>query len=298
MSNPPRTPPLSRQRTQLSPADSSTRVLLFLARARVLSAVLLLAAITFACSQASTDARKELVVYAASSLTEVLPRIADAFEAQNPDAGSVVFNFAGSATLRSQLDFGAPADIFVSANAAQMDLAVASGVIEGVPIAFATNAITVVVPRGSPRIDQLDDLAEPGVRIVLASEQVPAGAYTRMVLANLNAARPGLADGVMANVVSEETNVREVLAKVVLGEADAGFVYVTDATGGPNSDQVTVVPVPDEARVAATYLAGRVVGTGRSSSVDAFIAFLGSDESIAILADAGFGAPSAMPSGS
>ena len=266
--------------------------------ARVLAAALLSAAAAFGCLQDPAGERRELVVYAASSLTEAFPRIADAFTARRPDAGTVVFNFAGSATLRSQLDFGAPADVFASADAVQMDLAIASGVIDGAPVVFATNAVAIVVPRESARVRQLNDLAEPGVRVVLASEHVPAGGYARDALANLDAFNPGFADRVMTNVVSEETNVREVLAKVVLGEADAGFVYVTDAAGSPNAHRLAVLPIPEEARVPAVYLAGRVADRPRNNAADAFIAFLASDDARAILADAGFGAPTAtLPGG-
>ena len=272
------------------PADSSTGT----PPVRVLAAFLLAAvAAAFGCLQGPADERRELVVYAASSLTEAFPRIAEAFEARRPEAGAVVFNFAGSATLRSQLEFGAPADVFASADAAQMDLAVAAGVIDGAPAVFATNAVAVVIPREAARARRLEDLAEPGLRIVLASEHVPAGSYARAVLANLDAADPGFADRVLANVVSEETNVREVLAKVVLGEADAGFVYATDAGGGPNADRLAVLPLPDGANVAASYVAGRVAGRPQPDDADAFIAFLASGEARAILAEAGFGAPAA-----
>jgi molybdate transport system substrate-binding protein len=246
-----------------------------------------------ACTGGGADKRTELVVYAASSLSEAFPQIAAAFGIQHPDI-AIVFNFAGSATLRAQIESGAPADVYAAANLAQMDLAMESGVVGGPTIAFASNKVAVAVPADKPIVRDLRDLAKLGVKIIVASPHVPAGAYTREVLENLDVAFSN--DGVpdfqrraLANVVSEETNVRGVLTKVVLAEADAGFVYVTDVTGSPNAERVVMIPIPDGYNVAATYVIGQIVDSRRAEAATAFIDFITSAEGATIMDRAGFG---------
>ena len=262
------------------------------ARSALLPLLGLIAAVAL-LPNCSNDGRTELVVYAASSLTEAFPELARSFESDRPDI-RVVFNFAGSATLRSQIESGAPADVYAAADTVQMNLAVESGVIDGPTIIIATNALAIVVPGEKPVVRTLADLTSPGVKIVMASAHVPAGAYARQLLTNLDiaSAADGLPDYrslVLANLVSEETSVRDVLAKVVLGEADAGFVYKTDAAGGPNASRIMVIPIPRDLNVAATYLAGRVTGTREREAADAFIRFIASAEGATILGRVGFG---------
>jgi molybdate transport system substrate-binding protein len=154
-----------------------------------------------------------LTVFAAASLTNVLPQI-DAHER---------YSFGGSNTLAAQIRQGAPADVFASANTALPQQLYDEGLVER-PAVFTRNALILIVPKSNPAgIHSVYDLRRPGVKLDVAAPGVPVGDYTRIVLHNL-----GL-DDVLANVVSNETDVRDVLAKVALGEADAGFVYTTDA---------------------------------------------------------------------
>ncbi len=155
-----------------------------------------------------------LTVFAAASLTDVLPRV---------DARPR-YSFAGSDVLALQIQQGAPADVIAAASPKYPEQLYRQGLVQK-PVAFATNTLVYVVPKSNPaHIHTVDDLTKPGVKIVVGDPSVPVGAYTRTVLGNL-----GIAAAVLKNVVSEETDVRSVLAKVALGEADAGFVYVTDA---------------------------------------------------------------------
>ena len=154
-----------------------------------------------------------LTVFAAASLTNVFPQIAPKNQ----------YSFAGSNALAAQIEQGAPVDVFASANTAIAQKLYAEGLVEQ-PVVFTRNALTLIVPRSNPAgIHSVFDLRMPGVKLDIAAAGVPVGDYTRVVLHNL-----GL-DDVVANAVSQETDVREVLAKVALGEADAGFVYTTDA---------------------------------------------------------------------
>jgi molybdate transport system substrate-binding protein len=154
-----------------------------------------------------------LTIFAAASLTNVFPAI-DRHEQ---------YSFGGSNMLAAQIQQGAPADVFASANTSIPFQLYDQGLVEK-PVLFTRNELTVIVPRSNPaHIHSVADLAKPGVKLVVAAPGVPVGDYTRTVLHNMKL------DGVLQNVVSNESDVREVLAKVALGEADAGFVYVTDA---------------------------------------------------------------------
>jgi molybdate transport system substrate-binding protein len=165
-------------------------------------------------SSARRDSSGRLTVFAAASLTDVLPKIDS-----RPRYG-----FAGSDTLALQIQQGAPADVFAAASPKYPQLLYKQGLVQK-PIQFATNTLVVVVPAANPaQIHTVDDLTKPGVKIVIGDPSVPVGSYTRTVLGNL-----GIAAAVLKNVVSQETDVRSVLGKVALGEADAGFVYSTDA---------------------------------------------------------------------
>lgn len=154
-----------------------------------------------------------LTVFAAASLTNVFPQIAPHNR----------YSFSGSNMLAAQIQQGAPADVFASANTKLPEQLYEQGLVEK-PVVFTRNELILIVPRSNPAgIHSVYDLRKPGVKLVIGATGVPVGDYTRVVLHNL-----GL-DDVLSNVVSEETDVREVLAKVALGEADAGFVYLTDA---------------------------------------------------------------------
>jgi molybdate transport system substrate-binding protein len=163
---------------------------------------------------AQLESSGRLTVLAAASLTSVFPKI-DA----RPRYG-----FAGSDVLAFQIQQGAPADVFAAASPKYPELLYKQGLVQK-PIQFATNTLVLVVPKSNPaQIHTVDDLTKPGVKIVIGDPSVPVGSYTRTVLSNL-----GISAAVLKNVVSQETDVRSVLGKVALGEADAGFVYVTDA---------------------------------------------------------------------
>ena len=154
-----------------------------------------------------------LTIFAAASLTNVFPQIAPKQH----------YSFAGSNALAAQIQQGAPADVFAAANTSIPFQLYDQGLVEK-PVLFTRNELTVIVPKSNPAgIHSVADLAKPGVKLVVAAQGVPVGDYTRTVLHTMKL------DSVLQNVVSNETDVREVLAKVALGEADAGFVYVTDA---------------------------------------------------------------------
>lgn len=226
-----------------------------------------------------------LVVSAASSLTDAFTEIAAAFEEAHEDV-AVDLNFGGSSALAVQIVEGAPADVFASANEAQMDVVVDAGLATS-PARFAANRLVVAVPAGSA-IETFEDLAASDVRLVLAGPDVPVGAYARAAIeAAGQTYGAGFADAVLANVVSEEPNVRAVLTRVELGEADAGIVYATDTVIA--GDAVRAIEIPAEFAPPVAYVVA-AVGQSSSSLAGEFVAFLLSSEGRAILARHGFGA--------
>lgn len=232
----------------------------------------------------------EVDIFAASSLTDAFNAVAEDLEAANPGL-DIVFNFAGSQALVTQLSEGAPADVFASANTTQMNAAVDAGVIDGEPSIFAQNRLAIVVPSDNPAgITSLTDLGKDGVKLVLAAEDVPVGQYGRQAICNAGADAvtygDGFVDSVGANIVSNETNVKNVLAKVQLGEADAGIVYVTDVTPDVAGD-VTLIDIPDAVNIIAKYPIAAVDG-GDAQSAEAFISYLLSDDGQATLQSFGF----------
>lgn len=243
------------------------------------------------------QARTELVVFAAASLTDAFEAVAEAFEAAHPDV-DVLFNFAGSSTLAAQLDRGAPADLFASANPAQMDAAQAAGRIAGTPQTFAYNRLALIVPRDNPAgIASVRDLAQPGVRLLLAAPEVPVRAYTDALLAQL-AADPAYGaawrDAVLDNRASEEGNVRQVAAKVALGEADAGIVYASDVTPDVAA-AVHVIALPGAADLLAAYPIALTDDTRQPELAQQFMAYLQGDAGQALLAEWGFIPLDAVP---
>ncbi|MBX3083754.1 MAG: molybdate ABC transporter substrate-binding protein [Anaerolineae bacterium] len=201
------------------------------------------------------QASKTLTIFAASSLTDAFNELATAFKASNPDV-DVQFSFGSSSTLATQLQEGAPADIFASANSKQMQVAVDAKRIAGKPSTFAKNRLILIVPVENPaKITGLKDLANAGVKLVIAADKVPVRDYTNTMLdrlVKLPAYGQAYKDAVLKNVVSEEANVRQVSLKVSLGEADAGIVYRSDVT--PDiADKVVAFPIPDALNTLATY---------------------------------------------
>lgn len=219
-----------------------------------------------------------LVVFAAASLTDAFQELGRAFEHRHPGV-TVQFNFAGSQQLAAQLDQGAGADVFASADERWMAHAQTGGLVAGAPAVFARNRLVVVVPAANPgRIDRLADLARPGLKLVVAAAAVPAGRYTRQALERI-AAVPGASSDyerrVLANVVSEEENVKAVVAKVQLGEADAGIVYRSDVTAAV-ATRVRVLEIPDAQNVIASYPIAVLAGAGRPALAREFTALVAS----------------------
>jgi len=235
-----------------------------------------------------------LTVFAAASLTDAFGEIAGLFEAANPGV-TTVFNFAGSNQLATQINEDAPVDVFASANTAQMNAAVESGRIDAAaPVIFVTNRLVVVIPADNPgNIVNLQDLAALDTLIVLAAEGVPAGHYSLEFL-DLASADPAFGESfredVLANVVSYEENVRSVLNKVSLGEADAGIVYTSDLVG---IEGVSQVEIPDALNVLAEYPLAILNDSPNADMARAFISYILSPEGQQVLSDYGFGSPQA-----
>ncbi|MFR9724073.1 molybdate ABC transporter substrate-binding protein [Streptomyces sp. MS19] len=220
----------------------------------------------------------ELTVLAAASLTDVFEDAQEVYEDANPQV-TLRFSFAGSQELAAQVREGAPADVLVTADTTTMDGV--ADLTDG-PAVFARNALTLVTPPDDPGgVDGLADLADPDLRLVLAAPEVPAGRYGREILDRL---------GIDARPDSEEPNVRAVLGKVELGEADAGLVYVTDATAA-GEDAVRAVPIPEEDNVLAEYPAAAVADSENADAAQDFVDWLLTDEAREVLAGAGFLAP-------
>jgi molybdate transport system substrate-binding protein len=231
----------------------------------------------------------DLTVFAAASLTDAFEQIETDLEAAHPGL-TVTYNFGGSQALVTQLDEGAEADVFASANNAQMTTAADNGSIAGEPETFVHNELAIVTPADNPAgIEAPADLGEEGLRLVLAQAEAPVGRYAREAVCKMAADTAsygeGFVDRVAANVVSEEEDVRDVLAKVELGEADAGIVYVSDANIA--GDEVKLIAIPAEVNVIASYPIAAVAG-GDEALADAFIAYVLSDEGQATLEAFGF----------
>jgi molybdate transport system substrate-binding protein len=248
---------------------------------------------TGAATSASTVASTlsgDIIVFAAASLTDSFEEIGTAFESANPDV-SVDFNFAGSPALRTQLAEGAPADILAVADEANMATALEDGLVAGAGEIFASNRLVIIVPEDNPAgIETPFDLSNDDARLVLAAEEVPVGTYARQsieLVAQQPDAPAGYSDAVLANVVSNEPNVKAVVTKVQLGEADAGIVYVTDVTPDVEAD-IATVEIPEKVNVIALY---PIAVTGDASSPDvatAFIEFVLSNDGQAVLRSYGF----------
>jgi molybdate transport system substrate-binding protein len=204
----------------------------------------------------ASPSKTTISVFAAASLTESFTEIGKRFGSENPDLG-VEFNFAGSQQLRAQIESGARADIFASANEKEMDTAKGESLVKPETIHdFARNRLIVIYPKNNPaKIAGLNDLANPGVKIDIADASVPVGKYTLQMVDQLAKDATFGAEfkkGFLANVVSREENVKSVLTKIRLGEADAGVVYVTDVTPDAAQD-IASLDVPDRFNQIARY---------------------------------------------
>jgi molybdate transport system substrate-binding protein len=243
--------------------------------------VAVLAALLGACggtgNPSTTGLSGTASVFAAASLTASFKALGTAFQAAHSGA-TVQFNFAGTPTLVTQIEQGAPADVFASADQTNMDKLTADGFASGASQVFAHNKLEIVVAAGNPKgITSLADLAKAGVKYITEGATVPAGKYALQILAKA---------GVTAHPVSFETDVKSVVGKIELGEADAGIVYVTDVKAA--GSQVTGVPIPDSLNVIATYPMVVVKGTKSSTLANAFITYVLSTDGQATLQSFGF----------
>jgi molybdate transport system substrate-binding protein len=221
-----------------------------------------------------TTDQPDLTVFAAASLGDAFEDLALPWADVHPGS-DLVLSLDASSTLRVQVEQGAPADVFAAADAADAR-AISDACLAGSPVTpFAGNTLVVVVPAGNPAgVVSPADLARPGLRFVAAGPDVPISGYAAMVLdqlSRLDGYPAAFADAVAANVVSEEDNVRAVLAKIELGEGDAAIVYATDAARAPG---VEIVPLPAQANIVATYAAVTVWGSADPALASDFLAFL------------------------
>ncbi|RDV39394.1 molybdate ABC transporter substrate-binding protein [Bradymonadaceae bacterium TMQ3] len=226
-----------------------------------------------------------LQIFVASSLTEVFEAFEAMYEASNPGV-DVVISAAGSQTLRLQIEEGAPADVFVSANMRHLQALVETGHLDD-ERHFASNALVGIVEGGNPlEISRFEDLVR-AQRLVVGGPEVPVGSYTEMMFERVAVANPGLAAELRQRIVSRERNVRQVRAKVELGEADAAFVYRSDAL---NFEGVEMVAIPEAFQVRASYglgLASQLKGE-RRARVEDFVALTMSAQGDEVLREHGF----------
>jgi molybdate transport system substrate-binding protein len=244
----------------------------------------------------TAPAAQTLTVFAAASLTDAFNAIGKAFQAANPGA-TVTFNFAGSQQLAQQIGQGAPADVFASANNAQMAVVIKSGqVVSGTQKTFARNRLVVIYPTANPAgLTKLQDLAKAGIKIVLADKSVPVGGYALDFLtkaSNDPSFTATYSPTVLANVVSYETDVKQVLAKVSLSEADAGIVYTTDITTDA-AGKVGRMDIPDNLNTIASYPIASIQGSPNAALAQKFVDYVLSSDGQAVLATYGFLAPPA-----
>jgi molybdate transport system substrate-binding protein len=213
-------------------------------------------------------------VFAAASLTKVFPKI-------DPHAK---YTFGGSGALETQIEQGAPADVFAAASPKQPAQLYAKGLVEK-PVEFATNTLVLIVPVANPaHIRSVADVTRPGVKLVICDATVPCGDYARGAFKNL-----GITTAAMKNVVSQATDVTQTVAEVALGQADAGFVYITDARAARG--KVAVIPLPSKAKPSAKDFIAVVKGSRGQAAAKAFVSMVLSPAGQAKLAAAGFGKP-------
>jgi molybdate transport system substrate-binding protein len=250
--------------------------------ASCLAAALLVVPLAGCSSDGGGDGgdEKTLTVYAAASLTGAFTELGTQFEEGHPGV-QVVFNFAGSSDLVAQIQQGAPADVFASADEANMDKAAGDDLVDGDPVPFATNTLEIAVPPDNPAgVQSLDDLASGAAKVVLCAPEVPCGAAAVEVEKNA---------GIDIAPVSEEQSVTDVLGKVTSGEADAGLVYVTDVQAA--GADVTGIEVPADVNVLNTYLVATLGGSDQPDLADEFAQLVAGPDGQAVLADFGFGPP-------
>ncbi len=235
---------------------------------------MLITAVALVAGFTSSRADGPATIYAAASLTDVLPRVSP----------SSRFQFAGSNQLALQITRGAPADVFASASPVYTQDLYRNGVVEK-PRAFATNSLVLAIPRSNPaKIHSVEDLAKrPKLKLVVAGAKVPIGLYTREVLKRLGLLR------VLRKAVSQEPDVKGIVGKLALGEADAGFVYATDVRAA--SSRLIAIPLPKRSQPTVLYEVSVVKGSTNREGALEFVADLLSTDGRRELAKAGFGLP-------
>jgi molybdate transport system substrate-binding protein len=232
------------------------------------------------CSTAESGSRRDVVVSAAASLTDVFTSMENAFEQDHPES-EVILNLGGSAALREQILEGAPADVFASANLETMNDVVDGGEVAGFVQVFATNHMVIAVPAGNPAgIVGLEDLGRKELFVGLCAESVPCGVFARKVL---------MSAGVEPSIDTNESDVRSLLLKIGLGEIDVGIVYVTDVISA--AGVVDSIAVPSEHDVTAEYPIALMAAAPNSGGGEAFVQFVISDKGAAVLEQHGFGTP-------
>lgn len=252
--------------------------------------VAIFAALVLSMSAGFAQSPDELTVFTAASLTGAFGEIGEMYE--NETGIHVAFNFDGSQALRTQLENGAYADLFASANIKQMNAVRESGLVNNSSVAiFTRNKLSLIVPKDNPaNIRNLTDLARPGVKIVMGTKDVPVGDYALQIIAKLgndSAYGPDYETEVLANVISQETNVNYVVTKVALGEADAGFAYVSDVTQDMIS-KIDKIVIPDEYNIIAEYPLGMLMESKYPAESQRFMDLVMSDEGRAVLEKYGF----------
>ncbi len=240
----------------------------------------------------SAGAGGELTIYAAASLKGALDKAKAAYETANQGV-TLTISTDSSSALETQIEQGAPADVFLSADTKNPQALVDEGLADGDPVNFAGNKLTIVVPTSNPAgITSPADLAKAGVKVIAAGDSVPITRYATQLVANLAKEAGYPADFVAtytANIASKEDNVKALIAKIELGEGDAGIVYVTDAKA---STKVKTVDVPETANVHATYAGVVVKGSRNAAAAKAFLDWFAGPDGQAILGSFGFLPPS------
>lgn len=237
----------------------------------------------------TTAPTAKLTVFAASSLTGAFNDMGALFEQKHPDA-KVTFNFAGSQDLRTQLEQGARADVFAGADTRNMDPLKSENLLGSNPQVFAHNRLVVIVPKSNPAgIKTLQDLRKPGLKIVIADASVPVGNYALQALDKMSADSSfgaSFKETVLKSIVSKETNVKAVVSKVSLGEADAGIAYSTDAQSA--GDKLTTIEIPDAFNIIAAYPIAVLKIGSMPTAAQEFVDLVLSPDGQAVLAKYGF----------
>jgi molybdate transport system substrate-binding protein len=259
---------------------------------RTLACALAAVAVLAGCSARPAASTSDLTIFAAASLTGALEKTKPAFEASHPGI-TLTLSTDSSTALETQIEQGAPADVFLSADEANPKKLVDGGFASGDPIDFAGNELTIIVPADNPAsVHSPADLARSGLKVIAAGDEVPITAYaTQLVdnLANDPGYPPGFAAAYAANIVSQEDNVKAVVAKIELGEGDAGIVYATDAAA---STKVKAIDVPDTANVRAIYAGVVVKASPNQEAAKEFLDWFAGADGQAILSSFGFLPPS------